>query len=381
MAKKSFLDSIDIPQPCSADWDEMRGDERVRFCGACAKNVYNLSAMPRREARRLVALNAGKICVRYVRLANGRVRTSDLKLHQITRRASQLAAGVFGVTLTLAAVAGAQPPVGAKTASLKVVASSTIDNLRTSRVSFTICDPHDAVIPRAEVKLLNQETKEEFTLRSSEEGVAAFSRLSHGKYLLTVVVPNFRSYRRDLQIDETSETDIKIVLEVGTLGGPIFVEYEFPIFAAIAGEQPDEVKRLVNAGFDVNTKDESGDTALHIAIQNGNPEIAEFLIGRGADVNAKNESGLTPLWMIDDDDSAVELFKLLVKKGADVNLPNEEKETLLMKACEDDDPKAVKLLLEAGADPNLKDEDGETALDRADLDEIIKLLKRYGAKK
>src|SRR5262245_30602687 len=39
------LARLRIASPCSADWDEMTGDDRVRFCGRCRKNVYNLSEM------------------------------------------------------------------------------------------------------------------------------------------------------------------------------------------------------------------------------------------------------------------------------------------------------------------------------------------------
>src|SRR3954452_5823731 len=38
-----LLESIRIASPCKANWDDMVGDERARFCGQCAKNVYNLS--------------------------------------------------------------------------------------------------------------------------------------------------------------------------------------------------------------------------------------------------------------------------------------------------------------------------------------------------
>ena len=49
------LEVIDIPDPCPVDWNDMRGDERVRFCRHCALHVYNLSAMTRDAAERLVA--------------------------------------------------------------------------------------------------------------------------------------------------------------------------------------------------------------------------------------------------------------------------------------------------------------------------------------
>jgi len=71
------LDNIRIATPCNADWDEMAGDERVRFCGRCDKNVYNLSSMTRAEAEALVAEKEGRLCVRLYQRADGTVLSAD----------------------------------------------------------------------------------------------------------------------------------------------------------------------------------------------------------------------------------------------------------------------------------------------------------------
>ena len=34
-----MLENIQIAKPCPANWDAMTGDERVRFCGKCAKTA------------------------------------------------------------------------------------------------------------------------------------------------------------------------------------------------------------------------------------------------------------------------------------------------------------------------------------------------------
>lgn len=45
-----------------------------------------------------------------------------------------------------------------------------------------------------------------------------------------------------------------------------------------------------------DTKDEEGNTALHIAVKKGNMKIAEMLIGMpGIDVNVRNNDQSTPL--------------------------------------------------------------------------------------
>ncbi len=72
------LENIKIASPCAADWNEMIGDERTRFCGACKLNVYNLSGMSRREAENLILQSEGnRLCVRFYRRADGTVLTND----------------------------------------------------------------------------------------------------------------------------------------------------------------------------------------------------------------------------------------------------------------------------------------------------------------
>jgi hypothetical protein len=79
-APRDAIDQIEIKSPCTVSWDEMRpagGDGRVRFCGQCRQNVYNVEAMGRGEARRLIAAREGRLCVRILRRPDGTVVTAD----------------------------------------------------------------------------------------------------------------------------------------------------------------------------------------------------------------------------------------------------------------------------------------------------------------
>lgn len=66
-----------IASPCRAPWDNMDGDERVRFCRECNRNVYNLSAMSEPEAHELIARREGRVCVRFYQRRDGTVLTAD----------------------------------------------------------------------------------------------------------------------------------------------------------------------------------------------------------------------------------------------------------------------------------------------------------------
>ncbi|MBK9619577.1 MAG: hypothetical protein IPO31_10410 [Candidatus Obscuribacter sp.] len=50
------LDNVMIAAPCNIGWDNMVGDDRVRLCAGCDKNVYNTSRMTKAEIKELLAV-------------------------------------------------------------------------------------------------------------------------------------------------------------------------------------------------------------------------------------------------------------------------------------------------------------------------------------
>ena len=92
-----MLDQVRVASPCNASWDEMLGDERVRFCMSCEKNVYNLSAMGREEAEHLLQERIGKdLCVRFYQRADGTILTEDCPVGVKKKRRKKLALAVAG---------------------------------------------------------------------------------------------------------------------------------------------------------------------------------------------------------------------------------------------------------------------------------------------
>ena len=112
------LGRVRVAAPCEEDWDEMRGDERVRFCSRCSLNVYNLSALTRREAERLVLGAEGRLCIRFYRRGDGTILTQNcptglIKLkRRVSRVASATAAAAVGLFsgVALAPEAKQSPP-------------------------------------------------------------------------------------------------------------------------------------------------------------------------------------------------------------------------------------------------------------------------------
>lgn len=55
------------------------------------------------------------------------------------------------------------------------------------------------------------------------------------------------------------------------------------------------VRQMIAAGENVNAQNEQGNTALHYAVATDNAEMTRILLNSGADLNAANEKGWTPL--------------------------------------------------------------------------------------
>ena len=105
--KLPVLDNIRVAAPCTASWDKMTGDERVRACGECNKNVFNLSAMTRDEAEALIIETAGRLCVRYFQRADGTIMLKDCTIGVRQRRKRRIFAGA-ATLLAATGVVGAR---------------------------------------------------------------------------------------------------------------------------------------------------------------------------------------------------------------------------------------------------------------------------------
>lgn len=68
-----LVQSLRIAAPCPVSWESMDGDERVRHCSNCNKNVYNISDMTAAEANQFLQLTGQKACVNFYKRADGTV--------------------------------------------------------------------------------------------------------------------------------------------------------------------------------------------------------------------------------------------------------------------------------------------------------------------
>jgi hypothetical protein len=104
-AKLPVLPNIRVASPCSADWNAMTGDDRVRACGDCNKHVYNISELTREEAEALIVAKEGRLCVRYFQRKDGTILLKDCVVGVAQKRKRRIIAA--SAAALLASGAGA----------------------------------------------------------------------------------------------------------------------------------------------------------------------------------------------------------------------------------------------------------------------------------
>eukprot|EP01156_Anaeramoeba_ignava_P023382 Anaeramoba_ignava/c21502_g1_i1.p1 GENE.c21502_g1_i1~~c21502_g1_i1.p1 ORF type:complete len:465 (-),score=129.03 c21502_g1_i1:128-1522(-) len=152
-----------------------------------------------------------------------------------------------------------------------------------------------------------------------------------------------------------------------------------PITEAIWNGDLKEIQKLIKAGEDINKQSEfSGQTPIHLALQENKREIAIYLVENGANLNIIDNNGLTPL-MIAVDIPSRDMVELLLLHGANVDAINEYGETCLHKVI-DQNSKIAHLLMSYGANPFFKDNDNAIPRDYVTNKGVLSFLERYSNK-
>jgi hypothetical protein len=177
-------------------WDDMAGNERVRFCSQCKLNVYDISTMTKSEAEVFIANAEGRICAKLYRRADGAVMTRDcpVGLRAIRKRVSGAVAAAFSALISLfggSALFAQQPKSEAK-----VDVQRTLRRDGQAAIEGTVFDLTRAVIPTADVKLINEQTKREIKTKVNDIGKFRFSDLEERVYTIQVYAQGFIKLER-----------------------------------------------------------------------------------------------------------------------------------------------------------------------------------------
>jgi uncharacterized protein len=144
---------------------------------------------------------------------------------------------------------------------------------------------------------------------------------------------------------------------------------------AIVMRNKDGIRAALKAGADVNARDaEHEETAIVLAAKFGDAEIIQTLIDAGAEIDARDDHGRTALFFAQ---VGSESFSRLVAAGADVKAKDREGNTILIqKVSESASLAEVEELLRLGIDSEVRNEAGESAMDVAAGLGLVKITER-----
>ncbi|PNI53600.1 ANK2 isoform 14 [Pan troglodytes] len=114
--------------------------------------------------------------------------------------------------------------------------------------------------------------------------------------------------------------------------------------AARAGNL-DKVVEYLKGGIDINTCNQNGLNALHLAAKEGHVGLVQELLGRGSSVDSATKNGFTPLYMAAQENH-IDVVKYLLENGANQSTATEDGFTPLAVALQQGHNQAVAILLE-----------------------------------
>ena len=161
--------------------------------------------------------------------------------------------------------------------------------------------------------------------------------------------------------------------------------------SAAAQGQLERLRLLIDAGADLDFRDETGDSALHHAVRGNHEDCVELLLKNGADINLENQERETPLYVAAKLDY-MDLVRTLLRWKASLVVylyrhwstrPNDTyRTTLLHWACAENRTALVDVLLAFRVSTDLTNDMERTPMSYATIwgtPEIMKKLLKHGA--
>ncbi|GAB1312345.1 Heterokaryon incompatibility domain-containing protein [Madurella fahalii] len=156
-----------------------------------------------------------------------------------------------------------------------------------------------------------------------------------------------------------------------------------PLCLAVLNDRAAVVRLLIKNGAGPNTRDDKGQTVLHIAAEKGFGEIVQILDEHDADPHARNDHQKQKAWFLAAEAGHHQIVRLLLKREVDFNPQSQKIEELFLRMADKGFVLMVKLLLDNHVNKDATDQLGRTALGLAaekEREDVVEHLLRGEAK-
>lgn len=181
---------------------------------------------------------------------------------------------------------------------------------------------------------------------------------------------------------------INLIIAMGALGftNVVNAKDEYPLHMAAANDDIQLIKHILSQKTLIDARDETGSTALMVATRAKNIHAAHMLIEAGADVNAKDNIQDSP-YLYAGAQGYLKILRMTLMHGADLKSTNRYGGTALIPAAERGHVETVRTLIAAGVNINHVNNLGWTALleaiilgnGKSNYQQIVALLLKAGA--
>jgi carboxypeptidase family protein len=209
-----MVEKLQAASPCTADWEQMIGDERVRWCPQCNLNVYNLSAMSKREVTQLVREREGlRLCGRLYRRADGTVITRNCQggTKSVARRASRLVAASLAAAIGTG-IGTAQTPE--PTARVQIGEAQT-------GIDIKILDLNGRPIQGASVSIRSGILNDPISGTTNKKGEWQFRGLEPARYQLFLFAPGLSPSTHIVTVVDHSVSRLEVQLQEAFVMGEV----------------------------------------------------------------------------------------------------------------------------------------------------------------
>ncbi len=232
------LSRLKIASPCPVGWEQMKGDDRARFCDHCDLHVYNISELTTRQAVALIEKTEGRLCARLYRRTDGSVLTRDcpVGVRAIRKRVARIAGATATAVLSFCfGVMGqkrSQEEQACSGALQITVERKGKEHIQPGapKLVGVVKDQNDAVIPGASVEITGADQKKLITVETNDEGIFRIGSLETGTYSIKVHSPGFaEAVIKEISINTDEILSMNITLKVDAEG---------VVLIGVVGEDP-----------------------------------------------------------------------------------------------------------------------------------------------